>query len=68
MSQALTPKSAASGLGHMQALTELAAMVRTNAYVMAYSDCSFVMGIALLLIVSGLLLLRKQPSSPVATR
>ena len=33
----------------MQAVASVANMVRRNAYVMAYSDCFFVIGVALLL-------------------
>jgi hypothetical protein len=32
---------------HSRAVAEVAATVRREAFVMAYSDCSFVMGIAL---------------------
>jgi DHA2 family multidrug resistance protein len=65
MTQALAPKAAASSLGHTRALAELAGLVRTNAYVMAYSDCFFVMGVALLLSVLGLFLMRKPRPGPV---
>jgi DHA2 family multidrug resistance protein len=43
----------------MQALAELANMVRREAYVMAYSDCFFVLGIALLLCTLLLFLIPK---------
>jgi DHA2 family multidrug resistance protein len=66
VTQTLAPKSAASSLGHSRALAELAGMVRTNAYVMAYSDCFFVLGIALLLSLLGLFLMRKPRPGPVA--
>lgn len=66
MTKALAPKAAAGSIGHTQALAELAALVRTNAFVMAYSDCFFVMGIALLLSTFGLVLMRKPRPGPVA--
>jgi MFS transporter, DHA2 family, multidrug resistance protein len=59
MTQTLTPKAPGSGAAHMQALAELANMVRREAYVMAYSDCFFLIGIALLLCILGLFLVPK---------
>jgi MFS transporter, DHA2 family, multidrug resistance protein len=55
---AKTPQGAADT--HMRALSEVAGAVRREAYVMAYSDCFFVLGIALLLCVLALFLIRKQ--------
>ena len=46
---------------HMRALSEMAATVRIEAYVMAYSDCFFVVGLVLSLCVPLLLLLKKAP-------
>ncbi len=43
----------------MQALAELTNMVRREAYVMANSDCFFVLGIALLLCTLLLVLIPK---------
>jgi DHA2 family multidrug resistance protein len=48
LAQLLTPKAAAA-LARTQAIAEIANMVRTEAYVLAYSDCFFIMGIALTL-------------------
>ena len=49
MAQLLTPKAAAAGLARTQAIAEVANMVRTEAYVLAYSDCFFIMGIGMML-------------------
>ncbi|HWB47610.1 MAG TPA: MDR family MFS transporter, partial [Stellaceae bacterium] len=54
---AKTPAGAAAT--HLRALSEMAQQVRREAFVMAYSDCFFVMGIALSLCVVALLLIRK---------
>jgi DHA2 family multidrug resistance protein len=43
---------------HMLALSEMAATVRTEAYVMAYSDCFFVVGIALAICVPMVIFLK----------
>ena len=55
----VSPKAPGSNVAHMQALAELANMVRGEAYVMAYSDCFFVLGIALLLCTPLLFLIPK---------
>jgi DHA2 family multidrug resistance protein len=44
---------------HMRALAAMANTVRREAFVMAYSDCFFVIGFALLLCILALLLIRK---------
>jgi DHA2 family multidrug resistance protein len=49
----------------MQAVAELANMVRREAFTMAYSDCFFVLGFALLFAMLGLLLMPK-PKSGIA--
>jgi DHA2 family multidrug resistance protein len=41
LAQLLTSKAAAAGLARTQAIVEIANMVRSEAYVMAYSDCFF---------------------------
>src|SRR6202035_3049135 len=46
--QILMAKASGSDVAHTQAIAELANMVRREAYTMAYSDCFFVLGIALL--------------------
>lgn len=53
------PKAPSSNVAHMQALAELSALVQREAYVMAYSDCFFVLGIALLLSTLALFLIPK---------
>jgi DHA2 family multidrug resistance protein len=50
----LAPKAPAASLSHMQAIAEIANTVRVEAYVMAYSDCFFAIGIALILATLGL--------------
>lgn len=54
---AKTPMGAAQI--HMRALAEMAATVRREAFVMAYSDCFFVIGIALAICIFALLFIRK---------
>jgi MFS transporter, DHA2 family, multidrug resistance protein len=49
---------------HMQVLAEIANTVRREAFVMAYSDCFFVIGIALSLSILALFLIRK-PAEPM---
>lgn len=51
---------------HMQALSQVAALVRREAFVMAYSDCFFVMGLALVLCIFSLLLIRAQQTPATA--
>ena len=51
---------------HMRALAEVANTVRREAFVMAYSDCFFVLGIAMLLCIVSLLLIGKQEGAPPA--
>ena len=55
----VSPKAPGSNVAHMQALAELSNLVRREAYVMAYSDCFFVLGIALLLCTLLLFLIPK---------
>jgi DHA2 family multidrug resistance protein len=59
-------KAPDTSAAHMQAVAVLANMVRREAFTMAYSDCFFVLGIALLLAILGLLLVPKQKPSTVA--
>ena len=59
MAQLLTPKAAAAGLARTQAIAEVANMVRTEAYVLAYSDSFFIMGIAMIAAALALLLVPK---------
>jgi DHA2 family multidrug resistance protein len=59
MTHALTPKAPGSNVAHVQALAELANLVRREAYVMAYADCFFVLAIALVLCTFALLLIPK---------
>jgi DHA2 family multidrug resistance protein len=65
MTQTLAPKAPGSSLAHMQAIAELANMVRREAYVMAYSDCFFVLGIALLLNILALFLIPKPKNAAI---
>jgi DHA2 family multidrug resistance protein len=67
LAQLLTPKAAAAGLARTQAIAEIANTVRTEAYVMAYSDCFFVMGIALIVAAVALFLVPKPRHSESAT-
>lgn len=53
---------------HMRALSELAATVRTEAFVMAYSDCFFVVGIALAICIPLVLFLKTGPSASKASQ
>jgi len=59
MTQALAPKAPGADAAHAQALAQLSNMVRREAYVMAYSDCFFVIGIALFLCIFALFLIPK---------
>jgi DHA2 family multidrug resistance protein len=63
LAQLLTAKAAAAGLAHTQAIAEIANTVRTEAYVMAYSDCFSVMGIALMVAALTLFLVPKPRHS-----
>jgi DHA2 family multidrug resistance protein len=58
LAQLLAPKAAAS-LARTQAIAEIAHMVRTEAYVMSYSDCFFIMGVALIAAALALFLVPK---------
>jgi DHA2 family multidrug resistance protein len=55
----LSPKAAAAALARSQAIAEIANMVRTEAYVMAYSDCFFIIGIAQIIAALALFLVPK---------
>jgi DHA2 family multidrug resistance protein len=66
LGQVLTPKAAAAGLAHTQAIAEITNTVRTEAYVMAYSDCFSVMGIALIIAALALFLVPKPRTGEVA--
>jgi DHA2 family multidrug resistance protein len=61
---AKTPSGA--GDTHMRALAEMAQQVRREAFVMAYSDCFFVLGIALILCILALFLISKQAQTATA--
>ena len=50
----------------MQALAQLQAVVRREAYVMAYSDCFFLIGVALLLSLLALFLIPKPKQAGAA--
>jgi DHA2 family multidrug resistance protein len=63
---AVAAKAPDNGAAHMQAIAELANMVRREAFTMAYSDCFFVLGIALLFAMLGLLLVPKPKPGTVA--
>jgi DHA2 family multidrug resistance protein len=52
---------------HMRALAEMAATVRTEAFVMAYSDCFFVVGIALAICIPLVIFLKPGPAPGQAT-
>jgi MFS transporter, DHA2 family, multidrug resistance protein len=66
-SQALAAKTPAGvAATHMQALAEMAGVVRREAFVMAYSDCFFIMGISLALCILALLLVKKPPEDAPA--
>jgi DHA2 family multidrug resistance protein len=57
---------APANVAHMQAVAELANMVRREAFTMAYSDCFFVLGIALLFAMLGLLLVPNPKQGTIA--
>src|SRR5579872_2615895 len=60
LTRALAAKTqAGAGATRMQALAEMAGTVRREAFVMAYSDCFFVMGIALTMSIFALFLVAK---------
>ncbi len=65
MSRYFAVQGAAPDAAHRQALTQLQTIVRREAYVMAYSDCFFLIGIALLVSVLALFLIPK-PKQPGA--
>ena len=66
-SQALAAKTPAGAAAtHMQALAEMAEVVRREAFVMAYSDCFFIIGISLALCILALLLVKKPPEDAPA--
>ena len=65
MSRYFAVQGAAPDAAHQQALAQLQAIVRREAYVMAYSDCFFLIGIALLVSVLALFLIPK-PKQPGA--
>jgi MFS transporter, DHA2 family, multidrug resistance protein len=50
-------------LARTQAIAEIADMVRTEAYVMSYSDCFFIMGVALIVAALALFLVPKPRHS-----
>jgi DHA2 family multidrug resistance protein len=52
----LAAKAPGNNVAHMHAIAELANVVRREAFTMAYSDCFFVLGFALLFAMLGLLL------------
>jgi DHA2 family multidrug resistance protein len=51
---------------HSRAVAEVAVLVRREAFVMAYSDCFFVMGVALVLCIFALSIIRRQKTSSMA--
>jgi DHA2 family multidrug resistance protein len=62
--QALASKTPAGAAAtHMEALSELANTVRREAFVMAYSDCFFIIGVALTLSILALFLVTKPPEN-----
>jgi DHA2 family multidrug resistance protein len=63
LTRVLRPKAPAAGLSHMQAIAEIANTVRVEAYVMAYSDSFFVIGVALILAAFALFLVPKPASA-----
>jgi DHA2 family multidrug resistance protein len=66
LAQLLTPKAAAASLARTQAIAEVANMVRTEAYVLAYSDCFFIMGMAMIAAALALFLVPKPRRSGAA--
>jgi DHA2 family multidrug resistance protein len=62
----LAPKASAVGLSRMQAIGEVTNTVRVEAYVMAYSDSFFVIGISLILAALALFLVPKPRSGEAA--
>jgi DHA2 family multidrug resistance protein len=60
--QVMTPQTAAGAPdAHLRALAQVAGLVRREAFVMAYSDCFFVIGIALALCILALFLTKPPP-------
>jgi DHA2 family multidrug resistance protein len=66
LSGALAVKAPAASEARMQAIAEISNTVRVEAYVMAYSDCFFVMGISLLLAALTLFLVPKPRRNEAA--
>jgi DHA2 family multidrug resistance protein len=67
LTRALAAKTqAGAGATRMQALAEMAGTVRREAFVMAYSDCFFVMGIALTMSIFALFLVAKPRAAEPA--
>ena len=58
-SHIVAAKAPGAAAAQKQAIAELANMVRIDAFTMAYSDCFFILGIALLVAMLGLLLVPK---------
>jgi DHA2 family multidrug resistance protein len=58
-------KAPGAAVAQQQAVAQLANAVRRNAYTMAYSDCFFILGIALLVAILGLLLIPKPRAGAV---
>ena len=58
-------KAPGTAVAQQQAVAQIANAVRRNAYTMAYSDCFFILGIALLVAILGLLLIPKPRSGAV---
>ena len=62
----LAPKASALGLSRTQAIAEISQTVWVEAYVMAYSDSFFVIGISLILAALALFLVPKPQISEAA--
>jgi DHA2 family multidrug resistance protein len=66
LTHVVAAKAPGASVAHQQAVAELANMVRREAFTMAYSDCFFVLGIALLVAMLGLLLVPKPRQRTIA--
>ncbi|MBV9551805.1 MAG: DHA2 family efflux MFS transporter permease subunit [Alphaproteobacteria bacterium] len=65
--QALTTQTLAGApAAHVRSLAQVSRLVRREAFVMAFSDCFFVLGIALAISILALFLTRAPPQPPSA--
>lgn len=66
LTQFFTSRGAPTSLAHNQAIAQIAGTVRREAYIMAYNDCFYLIGFALLLTGLALLFCKKVKSGNAA--